>query len=306
MTEKYIQSLRRQLKGFPAQEQEALIEEIRSHIESGEEDPKLGQDIAQRRKRMLNELGSPNEMGSNFKSVYRPNGLIDYLLILIPYSLYPVLQYIFYHRLVAFSQWVDVRLYVILYIPLIALVLWRRSAAVSLFWITILVSQLIWITLGSNGFYGNQIFFWAILLLALLALSGYLIWKHRNDLQIVTFGLMSLTMCILGSILSLLNLTDYSLGPLSRSLVILYSFVNNIAFYGLMAAMALFFLPANRQVRWLGLVLYALVLGLNHEYLNNVFTGWVYSLWLILPLIMVFVGWGLEQIRKPKLEVAAS
>lgn len=306
MTEEYIQSLRRQLKEFPLHEQDALIEEIRSHIESGEQDPKLGRDVDQRRKRMLDELGSPKDLGSNFKSVYHPYGLIDYLLILIPYSLYPVLQYIFYNWLAAYSQWADVRLYVILYTPLIALVLWRRSAAVSLFWITILVYQLIWIALRSSGFYGNQVYLWGILLLALLALAGYLLWKHRNDLQIVTFGSMSLTMCILGSILSLLNLTDYSLGPLSRSLVILSSFVNNIAFYGLMAAMALFFLPANRQVRWLGLILYALVLGLNHEYLNDVFTGWAYSLWLILPLTMVFLGWGLEKVRKQKLEAAAS
>src|SRR5512139_1034622 len=46
MTEEYIQSLRKQLKGFPIHEQDALIDEIRSHIESGEEDPKLGKDVA--------------------------------------------------------------------------------------------------------------------------------------------------------------------------------------------------------------------------------------------------------------------
>lgn len=202
---------------------------------------------------MLNELGSPKEMSSNFKSIYHPNSLIDYLLILIPYSLYPVFQYLFYNRLIIASQWTDVRLYIILYLPLIVIGLWRRSAALALFWITVLTSQLFMITTQSNGFYGSQTIIWTLLLLVLLALAVYLIWKYRNDLQIVIFGLMSLTMCILGSILSILNLTDYSLGPLSRSLVIIYSYVNSMAFYGLMAAMALFILSASRQVRWLGL-----------------------------------------------------
>jgi hypothetical protein len=305
MTEEYIQSLRKQLQGFPAEEQDALIEEIRSHIESGEEDPKLGKDADQRRKRMLDELGSPKDLGRNFKTIYHPNGLIDFLLIFVPYLFYPLLNN-FYNNLLPVYQWADVRLDILIHLPLIAIGLWRKSAALTLFWVIVIVNQLFFIVLQTNGYYGIQSIIWALLLLALLALAGYVIWKYKNDLQILTFGLMSLTMCVLGNVLSTLNLTDYSLGTVSRSLVLVYSYVNNMAFYGLMAAMALFFLPANRQVRWLGLVLYALVLGLNHEYLNNVFAGWAYSLWLILPLAIVLTGWGVEQIRKPKLEVAAS
>lgn len=305
MTEEYIQSLRKQLQGFPAEEQDALIEEIRSHIESGEEDPKLGKDADQRRKRMLDELGSPKDLGRNFKTIYHPNGLIDFLLIFVPYLFYPLLNN-FYNNLLPVYQWADVRLDILIHLPLIAIGLWRKSAALTLFWVIVIVNQLFFIVLQTNGYYGIQSIIWALLLLALLALAGYVIWKYKNDLQILTFGLMPLTMCVLGNVLSTLNLTDYSLGTVSRSLVLVYSYVNNMAFYGLMAAMALFFLPANRQVRWLGLVLYALVLGLNHEYLNNVFAGWAYSLWLILPLAIVLTGWGVEQIRKPKLEVAAS
>lgn len=305
MTEEYIQSLRKQLQGFPAEEQDALIEEIRSHIESGEEDPKLGKDADQRRKRMLDELGSPKDLGRNFKTIYHPNGLIDFLLIFVPYLFYPLLNN-FYNNLLPVYQWADVRLDILIHLPLIAIGLWRKSAALTLFWVIVIVNQLFFIVLQTNGYYGIQSIIWALLLLALLALAGYVILKYKNDLQILTFGLMPLTMCVLGNVLSTLNLTDYSLGTVSRSLVLVYSYVNNMAFYGLMAAMALFFLPANRQVRWLGLVLYALVLGLNHEYLNNVFAGWAYSLWLILPLAIVLTGWGVEQIRKPKLEVAAS
>jgi hypothetical protein len=305
MTEEYIQSLRKQLQGFPAEEQDALIEEIRSHIESGEEDPKLGKDADQRRKRMLDELGSPKDLGRNFKTIYHPNGLIDFLLIFVPYLFYPLLNN-FYNNLLPVYQWADVRLDILIHLPLIAIGLWRKSAALTLFWVIVILNQLFFIVLQTNGYYGIQSIIWALLLLALLALAGYVIWKYKNDLQILTFGLMPLTMCVLGNVLSTLNLTDYSLGTVSRSLVLIYSYVNSLASYGLMAAMALFFLPTNRQVRWLGLVLYALVLGLNHEYLNNVFAGWAYSLWLILPLAIVLTGWGVEQIRKPKLEVAAS
>jgi hypothetical protein len=79
-----------------------------------------------------------------------------------------------------------------------------------------------------------------------------------------------------------------------------------MAFFGLMAVMAVFFLPANRQVRWLGLLLYGILIGLNHEYLNHVFAGRVYSLWLILPISIVIVGWSVEQNRRHRLEVAAA
>ena len=305
MTEEYIQSLRKQLSDLPLEEQNALIEEIKSHIESGENDPKLGTDADQRRKRVLNELGSPKEMGRNFKTVHHPNGLIDFLLIFVPYLLYPLLNS-FYSNLMPVYRWADVRLDILIHLPLIAIGLWRKSAALTLFWIAVIVNQLFFIVLHTNRYYGVQTVIWAVLLLALIALAVYLIWKYKGDLQIVVFGLMSLTMCTLGSILSILNLTNYSLGPLSRSLVILSSYTDGLTFYGLMAAMVLFFLPTNRQVRWLGLLLYGILIGLNHEYLNNVLAGWAYSLWLILPISMVLLGWIWEQNRKQKLEVAAT
>jgi hypothetical protein len=50
MKQEYLQKLRKQLSGFSIEEQNALIEEIHSHIESGEDDPKMGRNSDERRK----------------------------------------------------------------------------------------------------------------------------------------------------------------------------------------------------------------------------------------------------------------
>jgi hypothetical protein len=84
------------------------------------------------------------------------------------------------------------------------------------------------------------------------------------------------------------------------------AYVENLVFYGLLGLMALFFLPGNRSLRWLGLVIYGLHLGLGHYYLDDVFAAWAYYLWTFLPLGIVFFGWWLEQSKRPKLELATS
>jgi hypothetical protein len=80
----YLRNLRAQLKGFSAQKQGNLIEEIGTHFESGENDPALGQDPEQRKQKVLSEMGSPKQMGQWFRDIHRPGRLIDYLLILVP------------------------------------------------------------------------------------------------------------------------------------------------------------------------------------------------------------------------------
>src|SRR5215217_1485019 len=96
MTEQYIQGLRKQLKGFSSEEQEAFMEEIRSHIESCEEDSKMGKNVEQRRAKLMSELGSPNDLRKNFKATYRQSRFIDFLWIAIPYFLYPYLNMLYY------------------------------------------------------------------------------------------------------------------------------------------------------------------------------------------------------------------
>jgi len=65
--EEYIQALRKQLKGFSSEEQAAVIEEICSHIESGEEDTRMGKNPEQRRKKLMKELGTPEQLGKALK-----------------------------------------------------------------------------------------------------------------------------------------------------------------------------------------------------------------------------------------------
>jgi hypothetical protein len=306
MADEYIRELRKQLKGFSTKEQDAMIEEISSHIEEGEKDLKMGKDADQRRKRLMNELGSPKDLAKGFKETYRPNRLIDFLLTVIPLFFYPYLNHL-YTILMPKYSWADVRLDLVIHLPLIAIGLWRRSAPLTLFWITVTVFQLLIVTTEIYGYYGSQTIFWAFVLVALLVLAGYILWKNRDDLLIVVFGLTPLSMCILGSILSALHVTDYSFGVVGRSLLLVHtSYIENLAFYGLLGSMALFFLPANRGPRWLALVIYGLHLGLGHYYLNEVFAAWVYYLWAVLPLVMIFFGWWLEQSKRPQLELATS
>lgn len=314
MAEEYIHELRKQLKGFSTKEQEALIEEISSHIEDGEEDPKMGKEVLQRRKKLMNELGSPKDMANGFKDTYQPNRFLDYLFILIPYLFYPYLNAL-YMSLMPKYGWADVRLDVVVHLPLVALALWRRSAPLALFWITILVSQLLYITTQSYWYYGIQTIFWALLLLGLIILAGYILWKKRNDLLIMLFGLLPVSMCILGSILSVVRPTGATpYGFLNLSLMVGYLSIRDFSFYLILGTMALFFLPTNREIRWFALALYGLMIGLGRDYLiefqtRNSMTPmaqWVYYLWVILPLLIVFLGWWLERSTKQQLRLATS
>ena len=316
MTEEYIRSLRKQLTNFSPNEQEALIEEISSHIESGVEDSKIGKDKEERRIRIMNELGSPKDMSKGFKAIYRPDRLIDYLLIAVPCFFYPYLNSLYISLMPKYS-WADVRLDVIIHLPLIAIGLWRRSAPVTLFWTAMIVSQLLFITTQIQWYYGIQTIFWALLLLALLGLAGNIIWKNRHDLLIVVFGLMPLGMCVIGNILSVIRPTDYTpYNFLDRSLLNIHLYITHFDFDStlviILAVIALFFLPANRTIRWLALVLYGLTIGIEHVYLTEDQTGnmalmahWVYYLWIILPLLMVFFGWWIERSSRRQLELAA-
>lgn len=314
MMEEYLHALRKQLKGFSPEEQEVLIEEISGHIESGEEDSKMGRNVEERRKRLMNELGSPKEMGKGLKAVHRPDRLIDYLLIAIPYIFYPFLNSL-YTSLMPKYSWADVRLDILIHLPLIAIGLWRRSAPLALFWITIIVSQLFFITTQIYWHYGIQTIFWALLLLALLTLGGYIVWKNRHDLLIVVFGLLPLSMCIIGSILSVVHPTSYtSYGILDQSLLASYLSIRDSMFYLILATMALFFLLTNREIRWLALAISGLMIGLGRDYLIEYQTRntmipmahWVYYLWVTLPLFIVFFGWWLDRSNRRRLESAAA
>lgn len=312
--EEYLQALRKQLKAFSPEEQEAFIEEISSHIEESEKDPKTGKNIEQRRRKLMRELGSPKDMGRGLKAVYRPDRLIDYLLIAIPYAFYPLLNSLYINLMPQYS-WADVRLDILIHLPLVAIGIWRRSAPLALFWISIIVSQLLYITTQVYWYYGIQTALWAVLLLGLLGLAGYILWRNRNDLLTLVFGALPLSMCIIGNLISVVRPTGHTFyGFLNQSLLIIYLSISDFNFFLILATMALFFLPTNRRMRWLALLLYGLMIGFGREYLIEFQTRstmtpiahWVYDLLIILPLLIVSLGWWLEQSNKRRLELATA
>jgi hypothetical protein len=323
--EEYIQALRKQLKGFSSNEQDALIEEIRSHIDDGEEDPRMGEDREERRRKIISELGSPKDLGSGLKAIYRPNRLIDYSLIAIPFLFYPYLNSLYISLMPKYS-WADVRLDVLIHLPLVAIGLWRRSAPLTLFWATLLISQLFIITGRLYWSYGIQTVFWSLPLLGLLVLAGNVVWKNRNDLLIVVFGLMPLAMCIVGTLFNTLSVIrpfeliiwrsawsaaqHAAYGLLDRSLLVLYIHLRDIEQFYSVLALALFFLPSNREIRWGALAVTGFIMGLGHRYLldyqynTGLMAPWIYILWLILPLIIVSFGWWLDKYRRQQLSLA--
>ncbi len=316
--EDYLQRLQKQLKGFAPEERAALMEEIRSHIESGEQDPEMGKDAENRRAKLMHELGSPEEMGRGFKALYRPNRLVDYLLIAIPFALYPLLNSL-YLQLRPQYPWMDVRVDVLIHLPLVAIGIWRRSALVTLFWISVLTVPLLYIvTQGlwqSYWYFGLQTILWAILLAGLLALSGRIMWRNRGDLLTVAFGLLPLSVLVMGVVLWIIHPMSYTASNVvDRSLLRIFLEIQGrgISFYGVFAAMALIFLPTKRAMRWIGLAAWALMLGFGRQFLMDYQTGsmamlahWVYYLYVLLPVTVVFAGWLLERDRREPMLVPA-
>ena len=315
MTEEYMRGLRKQLKGFSTEEQEAFLEEIRSHIESGEEDPKLGKDLEQRRLKLMSELGSAKDLGRNFKTTYRQNSLLDYLWIAIPYFLYPYLNML-YLGLMSKYSWVDVRLDILIHLPLAAVGLWRRSASVTVFWLGTVITQIGTMLLIANGYYGTaQSAFWFLFMLGLIALLGYVVWQNRKNTLLVVFALLLPVMCLVGSLAAIVHPGAVAVyGPVDQALLKIYIGIAGsgsgcLPYYGTLIALALFLLATHRGLRWLALGLYGLVIGLSRNYINlfDAQTGlmlqWVYVLFAILPLVIVFVGWWLDPSRTQRFQI---
>jgi hypothetical protein len=309
MAQDYIQVLGKHLKDFSLEEQEALIEEISSHIESGEDDPKMGKTGDERKKKIMAELGSPQDMSGGFKAIYRNDRLIDYLFIAIPYLLYPFLNML-YMRLMPTYSWADIRLDILIHLPLVLIGMWRKSALLTLFWITTIATQIIAMLLITQGYYGSlQIAIWSLFVLGLLLLLGRILWQNRHDTLISAFGLLPLIMCFVGSTLAIIHPgtgTSHIYGPIDRLLLDVYVNVAGfgggyLPFYGTLGTMALFFLVMNRNVRWLALGLYGLVMALSRDFLNlsdasqGLMNPPIYLFYVLVPLILIFLGWWLSQ-----------
>ncbi|HCK64769.1 MAG TPA: hypothetical protein DHW49_00755 [Anaerolineae bacterium] len=309
MTQEYIQSLRNNLKDFPPEEQEILLDELMSHIESGEDDPIMGKNKEERIKKLMSELGNPQDLSKGFKSIYRNNRFIDFLLIVIPYLLYPFLN-VMYSNLMTTYNWVDVRLDILIHLPLVVVGLWRKSTLVTLFWVSTLVIQIFAMLISAQGYYGNlQTIIWLVIAFTLITLLGNIVWHHRYDALIIVFALLPLTMLIVGIVLAIINSSaDLSSMPQVIDKLILDIYINfagfgsgYLPFYGTLITISLFVLATNHNVRWIALGFYGLVIGLSRHHLNlfdeiqGLMAPPIYLVYAILPLVLVLLVWRLSQ-----------
>ncbi len=299
--EEYLRSLQKQLKDFAPEERTAIMDEIRSHAESGEED------LKQAGSKLMKELGSPEDMGKGLRAVYRPNRLVEYLLVAIPYVLSLYLTE-FYLGLRPEYPWMDIRINVVFDLLFVAVGFARRSVLVTLFWMNIAIMQLLYIVVQGvwqpYWYFGTQTILWAIILAGLLVLFARLVWQNRSDTLIVVFALLPLCMELLGIGLWNIQPVTYAFSSLDRSLLIIFLQLQegNIQLYATLATTALFFLASNRDLRWASLVASALFLGFARAYLFDYEAGshvasvaqWVYYLYILFPLGMVVSAWRLD------------
>lgn len=304
--EEYLRRFSQQLKDFSPEEQASLLEEISSHIESHQEDARIAQKSEERRNKLMSELGSPQEMGRKFKMIYRPDRFVEFLLVVIPYLLYPLANVMLQKT---FGAEYVVRTEVLLYSLLILIGLWRQSILITIFWITMVVMQIISMLLVGYSFYGSvQSILWLTYAIGLLFLLGQIVWQNRNDLLTVLFACVPLLICAYGSIF-LLSPPQYvgsPLGALDRLLLNIFIHSGTFNYFAYVLAIALFFLATNRDIRWFALAMFGLINTLDRSYLNlsnDLMPPWVYSLYVLIPLAVVFLGWLAERTKRKQLSL---
>jgi hypothetical protein len=300
----YLNRLGRQLKGFSPAEQQELLDEIASHIESGAEDPHLGEE-PERERRVMAEMGAPEQMGRGLRGLYRPNRLTDLLWLLVSILIFQNLANFILSRVLGANQELtpaDPRQYlgsrIILGMFLVFLLVgWRRrSVLLVIFWITeslgILVSLM---TRDNRWIPGNELIpgtTWQGLVFYVL-LAVLLVWlvraleQNRFDLLLVTYALLPI------SVMAANYLTIQITMRLDSTRIGLYS-VLMLIIPGLawVAGMALLFLVQQRDVRWFSLVLIAASFAL--PYLTNYSAFWQVPLMFGGTIALVFIGWALD------------
>jgi len=308
--EEYLQNLRNKLGMFSHTNQIVLIEEIGSHIESGENDPKLGFDPAERRKKLMSELGTPKQMARGFEQIYQTGSLINYLLIAIPYLLNLPINLLLLSLIPKYS-WADARLVVVFHLLILAIGIWRRSILVILYWLADLAVQLLGVLVLVNGFYGTfQTTLWCIVLAGLFFMLGRVVWQNRQDILIIIFALLPFIMGVFALLLGLLQPSgrgDASLFlPFNIYLLRFYNNYASFMYYGMVVVLAPFFLIRNRDFRWGALLLYWLFSGLYRNWLGTdfIFSTMFNILWLLFPVFVVLSSWFLERHNKQHLKFA--
>jgi hypothetical protein len=307
MPDDFLHDLRKKLNGFSRHDKDDLIEEVGSHMESGVEDPKLGKDSGQRRERLMSELGSSEQMAKGFRKVYQPGSLFDYLLIAIPYLLNLPINLLLV-TLMPKYPWADARLVIIFHLILIAIGLWRKTILLTVYWLADLSIQLIGVLLVAKGYYGSlQTALWSVVIAGLIIQLGRMVWQNRRDLLIITFALLPFFMGLLVIVFSITTHTNtYSYEELEIFFFRIYLNYANYIYFAIPIVLAPFILVRDRNVRWMALAIFCLLLGLSRDRLDYqvIYPPFVYYLWIFLPLAVIILGWSLDHFRHNTLKFA--
>lgn len=296
----YLERMRRKLKGFSLAEQVDFFDEIASHFEGGLDDP------AVEKGRLMDEMGTPDQMERGLRDVHRPNHLVDILLVLVPYLILSRLTQLLISAVYGpLKEWslVDPHLYLggrisfILAVLLALLGHRRRSVPLVIFWLTDSLGTLVSLMTRERRFIPGQEAIPGSLIESLLLyaiLISLIFWlvkilkQHRFDILLVVYALLPLLLMAANfiSVQALLR------SPVQQQITLGLPFgLLGILGYQLVwvLGMVLFFLLHSRDLRWFGLLL----VGVNDVYPNIFAYSASSSLLLVwsLLLLLVLLGW---------------
>ena len=344
MTNDFLRVLRTKLKGFSRQEQNALIEEIGSHLEDGAQDPGLDPDPQRRVEKLMAEMGSPAQLSRGLRDVHRPGRAVDFLLILLPtLLLYIISRLDLSHWLGASSSVIQACLFFCFYTLLMVVVsILRRSLYLKLYWITPFIMWLIylaqflcWRYLQNSqhkmaifvqpgypyvAFSFAQLAPWAgwilptALLLALVLAVMRMLRSGRQDSVTLVYAWL---LVYLGVAFFIRPYLDKSVSNFFHIYGGVYD-PNSLARLGWLVflggywnwielgLLGIFFVSSKRDVRWLALGAYVSAYGIFDVLTTRLSGYWVYLLLieLLLPLALFFIGWYMEHLSKLRLQSA--
>jgi large-conductance mechanosensitive channel len=332
----FLRALRKQLKGISPKDEDAVIEEIGSHIERYEEDPGMGKNAAQVRQKLMTELGSPEQMGKELKKIHQADRrVIDFLVIAASIYLLSFLGSAnpatasngFIGDLLIFAWVVEALL-------LIVIGRQRRSALLMIYGTSEAISYVVAIFrnrmlancppgIECTGFpyiafvfqarifntswlltagIAIEIIFWFLLLTGLIFLFARLVRQNRHDLLIMIYAILPIISIAAGVIVNWLGI-QFNWIPNSVTPYLRYPFTSftlgEYAFDSLLlVTWAPFFLARNRTIRWSSLAFNVLLTGVWA--MSETAIGYplpIYYLWMI-RLAVVFLGWWLERTNR--------
>jgi hypothetical protein len=235
------------------------------------------------------ELGSPEQMAKGFKIIYQPDGLIDFLLVAIPLLFNTSINLLMVSLMPRYT-WFDVRVEVLFRLLLIGIGIWRGSKLLTLAWAPRTAVQIIAMLVITQGYYLHQSIIWIPVLLGVVYLTGRLVWQNRRDPLIVIYGLLPLIIGCLGLALDSVREVQIWLPKIDLSILQVFSRYSSILDGLNIVALAVIFLVKDRNFRWAAVAIYGLIIG-----------SWIASsrevlfIWVVVPLLIVFLGWWLDQ-----------